>query len=209
MSQARTAILQRLRSEKWSSPSPRPAPSDFTTGPLPELGSDLQAHFECKLKANVISFDNAGDEQAIVDSVMAFLQSHELPLQLCLVNHPMLADLPWPDTIQPQQGAVKDTDLSILSVATAAIAETGSVVMIASEETPTEANFLPDNFICIVKKYTLLAHMEDLWAQLRQQNNKPPAVVNIISGPSRTADVEQTIQLGAHGPRRMHVIIRD
>ena len=209
MSQARTAILQRLRAGNWSNTSPNSSSGDFTPGPLPLLGEDLQAHFEGKLQTNVISFDSAGDEQAIVDSVVGFLQSHKLPLQLCMVNHPMLANLPWPDTLQAQQGAVKETDLSILSVATAAIAETGSVVMTSSNETPTEANFLPDNFICIVPQSSLLAHMEDLWALLRQQGNQPPAVVNIISGPSRTADVEQTIQLGAHGPRRMHVIIRN
>ena len=41
--------------------------------------------------------------------------------------------------------------------------------------------------------------MEDAWDL--------PRAINIVSGPSRTADVEQTIQLGAHGPRRLHVLL--
>lgn len=207
MSQARTAILQRLRAEKWSTPNQLDPKQGRPQGPRPRLSDDLMAHFETRLTANVISFGHAQTAEAIVASVTGFLQSHDLPQQLCLVNHPLLADLPWPDSVQAQQRQVSDTDLNTLSVATAAIAETGSVVMRSSQETPTEANFLPDNFICIVQKGTLLAHMEDLWTLLGQQHDKPPAVVNIISGPSRTADVEQTIQLGAHGPRRMHVII--
>lgn len=209
MSEARTAILQRLRAEKWSSPQDPHRPEGLKHGPRPKLAGDLMAHFQTKLKGNVISFDHVKDDEGIVDSVMGFLQSQKLAMQLCLVAHPMLATLPWPDTIDAQQRPIEDSDLNTLSVATAAIAETGSVVMTSSPQTPTEANFLPDNFICIVQKESLLAHMEDLWDLLRQQHETPPAVVNIISGPSRTADVEQTIQLGAHGPRRMHVIIKE
>lgn len=207
MSEARKAILQRLRAGTWSSPNHAQGQRHINDGPRPKLGADLMTHFQDKLKDNVISYDMVEGPRDIVTSTMAFLQSQELPLQLCLVTHPLLKDLPWPETMNARQGSVMDSDLSSVSVATAAIAETGSVVMTSSKDTPTEANFLPDNFICVVEKTTLLAHMEDLWAMQRQQHDTPPAVINIISGPSRTADVEQTIQLGAHGPRRMHVII--
>ena len=207
MTQARKAILQRLRAGDWSGANKAPLQRDRASGPRPKLASDPMTHFQDKLKANVISFDEVGDASGIVASCMAFLQSHELPLQLCLAPHPLLLDLSWPETVAARPGHVMNDDLTTVSVATAAIAETGSVVMSSSEQTPTEANFLPDNFICIVKRSGLLAHMEELWEIQRQQSDQPPAVTNIISGPSRTADVEQTIQLGAHGPRRMHVII--
>ena len=52
-----------------------------------------------------------------------------------------------------------------------------------------------------------MAWFEDAWAVLRARPEGMPRATNIISGPSRTADVEQTIQLGAHGPRRVHVIL--
>lgn len=209
MSQARNTILQRLRAEKWSGANPGADENHYTSGPLPALGADLQAHFELKLENNIISFDHVNDDRTIVDSVMGFLQAHSLPLELCLVQHPMLGNLPWPHGVQAEQRTVANSDLNVLTVATAAIAETGSVVMVSSETSPTEANFLPDNFICIVERATLLAHMEDLWSLLRKQSDRTPAVINIISGPSRTADVEQTIQLGAHGPRRMHLLIKE
>jgi L-lactate utilization protein LutC len=52
-----------------------------------------------------------------------------------------------------------------------------------------------------------VAHIEDVWARMRSDKRVMPRTVNFITGPSKTADVEQTIQEGAHGPRRLHVIL--
>jgi L-lactate dehydrogenase complex protein LldG len=49
--------------------------------------------------------------------------------------------------------------------------------------------------------------MEEAWQLMRSELGGPPRAVNFISGPSRTADIEQTVTLGAHGPYRVHVII--
>jgi L-lactate dehydrogenase complex protein LldG len=51
--------------------------------------------------------------------------------------------------------------------------------------------------------------MEEAWQLLRAELGAPPRAVNFISGPSRTADIEQTVTLGAHGPYRVHVILTD
>ena len=53
---------------------------------------------------------------------------------------------------------------------------------------------------------------EEGWAHLRAESAEEgagfmPRTVNLITGPSRTADIEQTITLGAHGPRRLHIVI--
>lgn len=54
----------------------------------------------------------------------------------------------------------------------------------------------------------LVGHFEDAWVVLRERlGNDWPRVINLITGPSRTADVEQTMQLGAHGPRRLLVLL--
>jgi L-lactate dehydrogenase complex protein LldG len=94
-----------------------------------------------------------------------------------------------------------------VSEAFCAIAETGSLVKLSSDASPTALNFLPDNFICLLQRQRIVRHIEDVWDLIRKEQAGMPRAVNIITGPSRTADVEQTIQLGAHGPRRMHVII--
>jgi L-lactate dehydrogenase complex protein LldG len=58
----------------------------------------------------------------------------------------------------------------------------------------------------VLERAALVAHLEDVWEKVRAVGGMPRAL-NIISGPSRTADVEQTIQLGAHGPRRVLIVI--
>jgi L-lactate dehydrogenase complex protein LldG len=96
---------------------------------------------------------------------------------------------------------------SAITFAYAGIAETGSLVLLSGADSPVTTNFLPDNFICVLREADLLNDMESLWLRMQSEQRAMPRAINIVTGPSRTADVEQTIQMGAHGPRRVHVII--
>ena len=89
----------------------------------------------------------------------------------------------------------------------AAIAETGTLVLLSGAHSPTTLNFLPDVHIVIVRRQQIVTHIEDVWRRTRSELEEMPRTVNLITGPSRTADIEQTIQLGAHGPRSLHVIV--
>jgi L-lactate dehydrogenase complex protein LldG len=51
--------------------------------------------------------------------------------------------------------------------------------------------------------------MEEAFAMIRNERGKVPRAINLISGPSRTADIEQTVVVGAHGPYRVHIIVLD
>jgi L-lactate dehydrogenase complex protein LldG len=79
----------------------------------------------------------------------------------------------------------------------------------SGEENPTTLNFLPDTHIMVISKQDILGSYEDAWNALRKVYGARtlPRAVNLVSGPSRTADIEQIIVMGAHGPRRLHVII--
>jgi L-lactate dehydrogenase complex protein LldG len=98
-------------------------------------------------------------------------------------------------------------EASAITLAYAGIAETGSLVLLSGADSPVTTNFLPDNIICVLKQDDLLNDMESLWLRMQSEKQSMPRAINIVTGPSRTADVEQTIQIGAHGPRRVHVII--
>src|SRR6476659_7506433 len=88
-----------------------------------------------------------------------------------------------------------------------AIAETGTLVFVTSAETPTATFLLPETHIAIVRIDQILPAMEDAFARVRAECGALPRAINLVSGPSRTGDIEQTIVLGAHGPRRMHIVL--
>ena len=118
-------------------------------------------------------------------------------------------DLLNASALQLKPAPTRGDDKNAVTMAYAGIAETGSLVMLSSAATPVTTNFLPDNFICLLKTADILQDMEALWARMREQQLAMPRSINLITGPSRTADVELTIQMGAHGPRRVHVILWD
>jgi L-lactate dehydrogenase complex protein LldG len=66
---------------------------------------------------------------------------------------------------------------------------------------------LPDTHIAVVRADRIVPGMEEAFALIRRERGHLPRAVNMISGPSRTGDIEQTIVLGAHGPYRVHVLV--
>jgi L-lactate dehydrogenase complex protein LldG len=58
-----------------------------------------------------------------------------------------------------------------------------------------------------VRAARIVRGMEDAWQLLRDEVGRMPRAVNFVSGPSRTADIEQTLVLGAHGPYRVHIVL--
>ncbi len=88
-----------------------------------------------------------------------------------------------------------------------AIAETGTVLLLSSPATPKVTALLPETHVCVVRTSRLVDTMEESFALVRSEVGDPPRAVFFVSGPSRTADIEQTIVIGAHGPYRVHVIL--
>ena len=81
-------------------------------------------------------------------------------------------------------------------------------------DSPSTLNFLPDTHVVVMPASRVVGPMEDAWAKLREANpdaalsgESMPRTVNFITGPSRTGDIEQKILMGAHGPRRLHIVI--
>ena len=89
-------------------------------------------------------------------------------------------------------------------------AETGTLMLLSSRDRPSTLNFLPETHIGILRSEDITGSYEEGWKLLRGQEDgrfEMPRTVNFITGPSRTGDIEQTMQLGAHGPRRLHIVI--
>ena len=93
-----------------------------------------------------------------------------------------------------------------ISGAMAALAETGSIVVGSGPSHSRMATLLPPVHIALVATTVLVP---DLFAWIRTRPHSMPAALTIISGPSKSADIEQTLAVGVHGPRRFIVVLYD
>ncbi len=138
----------------------------------------------------------------VVDQVKWYLESQGLSGDISV--SPALRDLSWePGT---HFGAASSDEVASVTDCFAAVAETGSIVMASSADSPVTLGFVPDTHIVVLKSSKVHKHTEDIWAQMRKLPQTPRGL-NFLTGPSRTGDIEQAIELGAHGPRRMHVLL--
>ena len=144
-------------------------------------------------------------------AIAAFLRAHNLPMRLRRGADARLAALPWDQerTLTIDVGPSDGNQLAAVSHAFGAIAESGTLMLTSGADNPTTLNFLPDTHIVVVDAKDVAGDYETLWARLRLALGEGvmPRTVNLITGPSRSADIEQTLILGAHGPRRLHVVV--
>ena len=173
-------------------------------------GEALVAMFREQAQAVQASLADVATQADIPAEVARYLREHNLPASLRIGTDPRLAGLDWSATaIALSAGPSAGDDLNGLSHAFAGIAETGTLALVSGPENPTTLNFLPDNHIVVLRAGDLEGDAESLWDRLRARYGAGlmPRTVNMITGPSRSGDIEQQIILGAHGPRRLHIVI--
>jgi L-lactate dehydrogenase complex protein LldG len=138
--------------------------------------------------------------------VASYLQTRELPAQA--VCWPVLGALGWREAgIATETRAARGDDLVGITGAFCAIAETGTLMLLSSPDSPASVSLLPETHVALLPVARIVARMEDAWALLKREHGTLPRAVNFISGPSRTADIEQTVTLGAHGPYRVLIVL--
>ena len=195
-----SAVQERLRS----------APRGVMPARGQVSGADRVALFRSEAERVAASVAEVAHPQDIVSEAARYLREHNLPATLRMGADTRLAELDWSETaIEVTHGPSRGDDLNGLSHAFGAIAETGTIAMTSGPGNPTTLNFLPDNHIVVLREADLVGDAESLWDRLRAAYGKAiaPRTVNLITGPSRSGDIEQQIVLGAHGPRRLHIII--
>jgi L-lactate dehydrogenase complex protein LldG len=146
-----------------------------------------------------------------VAAIASYLGICNLPPRLRMGKDPALAALPWREAwdIERSIGPAEPGDAATLSCALVAAAETGTLFLVSGADNPTSLNFLPEAHTVIVDAADIVGSYEEAWDRLRAAfgEGSLPRTVNLISGPSRTADIEQTIVRGAHGPRHLQALI--
>jgi L-lactate dehydrogenase complex protein LldG len=171
----------------------------------PAQEADHLARFIRKFESRAGTIERVASLAEVPAAVEAYRRAKGLPPQALIGA--ALAGLPWPAEWAVSHGAAGPEATLSVTPCLAGIAETGSLMLASSPESPTTHNFVPDDHVVVLEMDRIVPAFEDAWARLRARPEGMPRATNIVSGPSRTADVEQTIQLGAHGPRRVHVIV--
>lgn len=172
----------------------------------PRIDGDLTALFRERALGLSSTVAEVAERAAVPEAVAEYLRSQSLPLNV--VCWPELADLDWRTaSIDAEARGARDGDGVGITGAFCAIAETGTLLLLSGHDTPATVSLLPETHIAVVSAARIVSGMEDAWALLRAERGVPPRAVNFVSGPSRTADIEQTVTLGAHGPYRLHIIL--
>lgn len=163
------------------------------------------------LEAQGAEASRATTEDDVVRIIAGDLREHALPPRLRMGTDAQLAALPWAAAPEVERafGRADGEDRAALSRAVAAAAETGTLFLVSGSDNPTTLAFLPEVHFVLIRASDVVGAYEEVFDRLRAIYGEGvlPRTVNLISGPSRTADIEQTIVRGAHGPKRLHVVI--
>lgn len=214
-SAARSEILARVRALK-TKPESHP---DLTRanavaymarharGPKPFPVDDVVDCFISRAKDMLSTVSVVQSEAMVVSECCRYLSELHLTSEKVSV-WPSLSDLDWSEFNQKIEfGAPSGSELIGISGVAYAVAETGTLVFSSLPDDPASTHLLPETHIAIVRDDQIVHTMEDVFDRMRDEGRTMPRALNFVSGPSRTADIEQTIVLGAHGPYRVHVIL--
>jgi L-lactate dehydrogenase complex protein LldG len=185
-------------------------------GPRPALEGDLATRFAMRASDMASTVERIHGVEHVPVAIARYLDGLTLPPALAPqkshagVCWPALAHLDWEGAglaIEPRPTSGQDR-LGVTGCF-CGIAETGTLVLLAGADTPTATALLPDTHVAVLPAERIVAGMEEAFALMRRERGAVPRAINMISGPSRTGDIEQTIVLGAHGPFRLHILLID
>lgn len=221
---ARDAILNRIRTSLGAAPGDAERRSqverrlaEAPVGVVPARGQRPQkakvalfCEMAEKVSATVKRVKKADD---VPRAVSAYLRARNLPAAVRMGADERLKAMPWAAVraLEVRHGPADPEDAVGVSHALAGIAETGTVALSSGADNPTTVNFLPEHHIVVVNASDIAGDLETVLSRLRQAFGKGemPRTLNLITGPSRSADIQQTLLLGAHGPRALHLIVVD
>jgi L-lactate dehydrogenase complex protein LldG len=210
----REDILARIRRQQGRSGAPSDAEraavesciAARAIGPRPAVTGDLAARFKAKAEALASTVAEVAALADVPAAAAAYLRSGGLRMSGVVVGD--LANLDWKAAgLSLETRRAADQDAVGITGAFCAIAETGTLMLVSGAGSAASASLVPETHIAVVPLSRIVTYMEDGFSLARAELGELPRAVNFISGPSRTADIEQTVAMGAHGPYRVHIIL--
>ncbi len=180
-------------------------------GPVPARGvgtaEDLRVRFvEMARKASADVEQLSGIEE-LPGLVAGICGAHGFAAAAAIAPDPVLEALDWSAAgVVAEARRGQPDDRLCAGHAVCGVAETGTLVLASGAQSPITLNFLPDVHVVAIPAGAIVGTYEDAWMRIRARGDMPRAI-NWITGPSRSADIEQTLQLGAHGPIRLVIAL--
>lgn len=209
----------RLGLDQYDDPSRRSAvagrmqqpPAPLVPQRAQKAKAEQKALFRSFLEGQAATVLEVQTKAEIPAAVAAYLRQNNLPLRIRTGHDSYLRELNWlsEPALERKEGPAESSDDVGLSRVTAAVAETGTLVLTSGPDNPVTITFLPENHIAIVEDTAVVGGFEGVWDKLRSRfgRGQMSRTVNFVSGPSRTADIGGQLVMGAHGPRRLCVIL--
>jgi len=151
------------------------------------------------------------DLASVPGAVADYLAQQNLPSAFAMAPHPELRSIPWSERplLVIREGRAEASDTVALQHGFAGVAETGTLMLPSAPERPTTLNLLAETALVLLRASRVVGPYEEAWDLLRADRGEGdmPRNVMLVTGVSRSADIEQTLELGAHGPRRLHVLL--
>ena len=207
MSAARDRILARIRS---ANPG---LPVAVSAGPVPARGqgeaSALRQRFFGGLDAAGVSHATVTAWPDVAAEIERFLAGHGAVGGIVASADPMLERCGLDRLAGLRRGAPRGDDAVSITGTVAGIAETGTLMVRSGPDIANALHFLPDTHIAVVDAARIVGAYEDAFALLREGGAPMPRNVTLITGPSRSSDIERILQIGVHGPRTLHAVVCD
>ena len=155
------------------------------------------------------------DLSSVPGAITDYLAAQNMPSRLVMAPHPELEGIDWSSRplLEREARRAREGDVVSLQHAWAAVAETGTLVFPSDPTRPTTLNLLPETEIVLLRASRIVGAYEEAFDLLRTEYQDSltggfmPRNLMLVTGPSRSADIEQTLELGAHGPRRLHILL--
>jgi L-lactate dehydrogenase complex protein LldG len=198
---ARDAILSAIRSQRVKT-SPRP-----TVYKRPQANDDPVTHFVAQATRAATEVRRLSRLQDVPAAIADALRARNMKATVHLPENSPLRSLAW--DLAPgltREAAPPGPDDAAVTLAPYGIAETGTLAYPARRDAPASWHFRPGLEIAIIRKSSILADFESVLARVKA-DGQWPSTLNLVTGPSRTGDIEQTLELGAHGPKALVVLV--
>ena len=215
---ARDEILGRIRAAidrpEGAGPPPPPEYANRSLIPARARGTSagLTARFIEMATEAEVSIDRVADERGVGKAVAAWLNAEGLPKSAVVSPDSVMDAYGWDAApeLDLRRGPTHGDDLVSVTPTVAGIAETGTIMVRTGPGTPYALNFLPETHIAVVHAEHIVGGYEDAWAMVRRNGEAGaalPRTVTMITGPSRSSDIERTVTVGVHGPKRLHIVL--